>query len=220
MSQELSKLLYKKLPDINLEKNVCVYLHVNSEAQEIFYVGIGVGRRPYCNHRSGRNSEWFDYALSIYFDHYVIILYDNLDYVQASEIERNLIAQIGRKDKGLGTLLNKTDGGSWSEKYAKLNKTRKQRQAAKQILKLEILEKIETEIITKASTKYNNENEFRAKSPYDYNIAMRFGFIDHIPFREKIKRKKLLSVEAEREFNQHVKTLEKVTKFFSFLEVS
>jgi hypothetical protein len=42
MNNELKKLLFKQLPDGNckdfkLEKNICVYLHINPEAQEIFY---------------------------------------------------------------------------------------------------------------------------------------------------------------------------------------
>lgn len=224
MSKELSNLLHNKLPDLELDKNVCVYLHIDPEAQEVFYVGIGVKNRPYAMGK-GRGYEWREYVQSILFDYDVVILYKNLNYIEANCLEKELIAQIGRKDKGLGTLLNKTNGGSWSEKYAKLNKLYKQKQATKQIAKLENFEKIEKEIINEA-TNYYNEKEFYLKNPNDYNVAVRFGFIEIIPFKEIVEKNILLNnirltkdKESIIEFYDHMEIIEKVKKFLSFFEV-
>ena len=90
-------------------ENICVYVHVDPATQDIFYVGIGKSYRPF-NNRS-RSDEWLQYVKSIYFNYDVIVLYYNLSYHEASVIEKQLISQIGRKDKGTGNLLNKSDGG-------------------------------------------------------------------------------------------------------------
>lgn len=139
-----------------LDKNICVYLHINPIAQEIFYVGIGNKERPYLN--SGRNKHWNEYVKSIQNNHIVIIIFLDLTWDEASIIERNLIKQIGRKDKGLGTLLNKSNGGEgnqsvniWTEK----------------------------ELINEA-LKYKTKGEFYLKNRGAYKSAARRGLLEKI----------------------------------------
>jgi hypothetical protein len=90
--------------------NVCVYFHINPAKQEIFYVGIGIKDRPYHNYH--RNSYWKKYTQK--HDYQVIVIHENLTWEEACKLEINYIAQIGREDKGLGTLVNLTDGGDGS----------------------------------------------------------------------------------------------------------
>lgn len=90
--------------------NFCIYFHVNPIKQEIFYVGIGNKKRP-CD-RSGRTEWWKDTVKK--YDYEVIIIYENLTWEEACELEIKYIKQIGRRDKGLGTLVNLTDGGDKS----------------------------------------------------------------------------------------------------------
>lgn len=87
--------------------NNCVYLHVNLDKQEIFYVGIGSEKRPY--DRSDRGIHWKRLTKK---HHYaIIIIHRNLTWQEACDLEKYYIKQIGRKDKDAGTLINYTDGG-------------------------------------------------------------------------------------------------------------
>jgi hypothetical protein len=151
-----------------LDRNICVYLHVNPIAQEIFYVGIGSIKRPLVE--TGRNKYWDEYVKSCEYD--VVIIYTKLSWNKAALLEKQFIKQIGRKDKGLGTLLNRTDGGEgrqgrsvWSEE----------------------------DLITEA-LKYKTRGEFDIKSNGAYKAAYRHGILDEIcshmftaPGRNKFK---------------------------------
>lgn len=88
------------------EDNTCVYFHVNFISQEIFYVGIGNIDRP----NSKRRSNWWHNVVNKY-GYDIIIIHENLSWEEACSLEIKYIAQIGRADKGLGTLVNMTDGG-------------------------------------------------------------------------------------------------------------
>ena len=87
-----------------------VYIHRKETNNEIFYVGIGANeKRPYQKHKSHRNKWW----LNIVNKHgrTVEILEKDLTIEEARESEMALIELIGRKDLGLGPLVNLTDGG-------------------------------------------------------------------------------------------------------------
>jgi hypothetical protein len=216
MSQEseLLKIFYEQSPDIKLEKNVCIYLHVNSVAQEIFYVGLGIKNRPFSKDRS---KKWHEYAQSIHFNYNVIVIYKNLDYGEASEIEKQLIAQIGRKDKGLGTLVNLRDGGGWSKNYSILNIRFKQKKAKEKVLKLTKLEKLENEIINDA-LKYETRIEFLFKNPVNYKIAEKLGIMKNIKFKnETIKEKKIVK-ENQTLQEKNIEALLKVSKYVAEYE--
>lgn len=90
------------------KKNMAVvYQHSNKETKEIFYIGIGNQRRP---HEKGRRGKfWVDYTSK---HCYVVdIIHTDVNWDEAQAIERYLIAFYGRRDLGLGTLVNMTDGG-------------------------------------------------------------------------------------------------------------
>tara|TARA_R110002050_G_scaffold32925_3_gene84300 strand:- start:1753 stop:2304 length:552 start_codon:yes stop_codon:yes gene_type:complete len=89
-----------------------VYMHSNKSTNEVFYVGIGGSKRPYSKRRS---NEWKDIVSENGYD--VNILFDKLSLEEAEEIETSLIKLYGRKDLGLGTLVNKTDGGGGCKGY-------------------------------------------------------------------------------------------------------
>jgi hypothetical protein len=89
------------------EKNVIVYRHVRLDTNEVFYIGIGNEKRPYNKHR--RNKLWKNIVNKT--EYRVDILFDDLTLEQAYEKEKEFIQLYGRKDLGLGTLANLTDGG-------------------------------------------------------------------------------------------------------------
>jgi hypothetical protein len=87
--------------------NNLVYFHINPIKQEIFYVGIGDSKRPY--ETINRNIHWKRTIKKYSYE--IIVLHENLTWEGACKLERFYIAQIGRRDKKLGPLVNMTDGG-------------------------------------------------------------------------------------------------------------
>ena len=86
-----------------------VYIHSKPDG-EIFYVGISNNTaRPYSKTRS----EWWTSVVAKY-GYTVSIIMDNITYEQAKVAEIVLIAMLGRRDRGRGTLVNMTDGGEGS----------------------------------------------------------------------------------------------------------
>ncbi len=96
-----------KLKSIERPKRHYVYVHLKADTLEPFYVGEGQKRRGW--HTHGRSKHWN----SVVRKHGVLVMIAQDDMLEAFafELERNLIARIGRKDKGLGPLVNYTDGG-------------------------------------------------------------------------------------------------------------
>lgn len=86
-----------------------VYLHKRKKNSEVFYIGIGkVNDRAYSKRM--RNRHWqFIVNKDGGFD--VEIIFENISYEEAYIKEKELIKSYGRKDLGLGNLVNFTDGG-------------------------------------------------------------------------------------------------------------
>ena len=107
-----------------------VYKHTRLDTNEVFYIGIG-SQNKYKRAFSliKRNSFWRNITSKTEF--LVEIIQDGLTWEQACEKEKELISKIGRRDLGLGTLVNMTDGGDgtfnvkhsyeWHEKQRKNN---------------------------------------------------------------------------------------------------
>jgi hypothetical protein len=89
--------------------NTCVvYRHIRLDKNEPFYIGISSRkRRPYDKH--GRSSFWWNIINKT--DYRIEILFDNLSWDEACEKEKEFIKLYGRRDLGLGSLINQTDGG-------------------------------------------------------------------------------------------------------------
>jgi hypothetical protein len=85
-----------------------VYEHIRKDTNEVFYVGIGnTDKRAFSKH--GRNKYWKHIVEKVGYS--VNIIINDATYDEAKEIEKYLIAFYGRKDMGLGSLVNMTDGG-------------------------------------------------------------------------------------------------------------
>jgi len=90
--------------------NAYVYQHITKDTKEIFYIGISNAnnlKRAYTNYK--RSIFWKNIVDKHGYN--VEIIYKNLTWEEACNIEINLIKQYGRRDLGLGTLVNLTDGG-------------------------------------------------------------------------------------------------------------
>jgi hypothetical protein len=91
------------------ENNIVVYRHVRLDTNEVFYIGIGNEKRPFVKSKGHRNKWWKHIVDKT--EYQIDILFDNLSWEQAVEKEKEFIQLYGRRDLGLGTLVNMTDGG-------------------------------------------------------------------------------------------------------------
>lgn len=107
-----------------------VYKHTRKDNGEVFYIGIGTQdkyKRAFSLIK--RNNFWKNITNKTEF--LVEIIYDGLSWEDACIKEIELIKHYGRRDLGLGTLVNMTDGGDgtynvkhseeWYEKQRKNN---------------------------------------------------------------------------------------------------
>ncbi len=92
-------------------ENKVGYYHKRLDTGEIFYVGIGTPLRPYED--KNRNNHWNHIVEK--FGYEVILVKENLSWEDACDWEISEIQRIGRRDLGLGTLVNFTDGGEGME---------------------------------------------------------------------------------------------------------
>lgn len=85
----------------------CLYRHIRKDTNTPFYVGIGVStQRAYS--KTHRNAHWKSIVAKS--DYRIDILFDEIEYEEAKEKEREFIALYGRKEDG-GYLCNITLGG-------------------------------------------------------------------------------------------------------------
>ena len=85
-----------------------VYQHIRKDTGDVFYVGIGSEReRAYTKH--SRNAHWNRIVNKVGYE--VEIIYPDLTWNLAKQMEKHLIAAYGRNDLKTGTLVNMTEGG-------------------------------------------------------------------------------------------------------------
>jgi hypothetical protein len=87
------------------------YYHKRLDTGEVFYVGIGTPSRPYEDKH--RNNYWNNIVEKVGYE--VILVEKNLSWDEACEWEKMKIKEIGRRDLGLGPLVNMTDGGEGTQ---------------------------------------------------------------------------------------------------------
>jgi hypothetical protein len=100
-------------------KTCYIYIHRRLDTHEVFYVGRGTRKlrdnptsdsitykRAYCIHST---KHWIN--LTNLTSWRVEILHDLLTWERSIELEKEYIKKYGRRDLGLGTLINLTDGG-------------------------------------------------------------------------------------------------------------
>lgn len=98
-----------------------VYRHRRLDINEIFYIGIGKSKSRAYQIRS-RNEFWKNITNKT--DYSVEIIAENLNVEDAKELECFLIQEYGRKDLGLGQLVNLTDGGDGCINFSDITKNK------------------------------------------------------------------------------------------------
>jgi len=98
-----------------------VYLHIRLDSAEPFYVGKGKDNR--CKVINGRSELWKNIVNKCGYD--IILLEENLTEEDSLKKEIYWIDRIGRKDLGMGTLINMNDGGEGTSGYRHLEQHKK-----------------------------------------------------------------------------------------------
>ena len=71
-----------------------------------------------------------------------IVIYNNLTWGEATNIEKELIVKIGRVDKGLGTLVNRTNGGEGIQRKDRWTFEEIKREALKHTRRSDFFDKV------------------------------------------------------------------------------
>lgn len=141
-----------------------LYFHINSISGEVFYVGIGNIDRPYI--KSKRSKFWNNIVKKYGYD--IIIEETNLSWEKACELEIYWIKRIGRRDLGLGTLVNLTDGGDGTNNVVLTDQTR-QKMSIAQIGKTRLVtddhkKNLSKSLLGKTKTDSHKNNISKSKS--------------------------------------------------------
>ena len=134
-----------------MEKLKVVYLHRKETDNSIFYVGMGNPDRASATH--SRN-KWWNHTYEKY-GLIVDVVADNLSIEDAYELEVFLISELGRKDKGLGNLVNLDDGGEGATGHIPTKEAREKlsKRVSKKVINTETLEVLSSAI--KMQKKYS-----------------------------------------------------------------
>jgi len=99
-----------------------VYQHIRKDTNEVFYIGIGktIARSK---SKVGRNNYWYHIVDKVSYE--IEIIHNNISWEEACELEKFYIKKYGRKDLGLGLLVNMTDGGEGVVNKIVTDETRK-----------------------------------------------------------------------------------------------
>jgi hypothetical protein len=124
-----------------------VYRHIRLDKNEPFYIGVGEKENRAYDKRS-RNRYWKYITKNT--DYRVDILFDDLSWDMAVEKEIELIQLYGRKDLGLGTLVNLTDGGEGQLGRSSWNKGKKTSE--------ETIKKMKNKIVSEETRKKISES--------------------------------------------------------------
>jgi hypothetical protein len=87
-----------------------VYRHIRLDTNKVFYVGIGNDlkyKRSFSKYN--RNKHWHNIVNKTQIE--IEILFDDINYDEAKNKEIEFISLYGRRDLGIGTLVNMTNGG-------------------------------------------------------------------------------------------------------------
>jgi hypothetical protein len=91
-----------------------VYQHIRKDTNQIFYIGIGKNKKR-ATDKTNRNYWWHNIVSK--YGYTVEIIHDGLTEDVAKQYETYYIEKLGRKDLGLGELVNLTDGGEGRKNY-------------------------------------------------------------------------------------------------------
>lgn len=138
----------------------CVYQHRRLDDNTIFYIGIGKDvSRAYS--KKARNKYWKNIVNKV--GYAVDILIDGCSIEQAKMVEVGMIADYGRHDLELGTLVNMTDGGDGTlnhspEVIKSISQKLTGRKLSAEVIENQRLRKIGTHLSKETKLKISNSH--------------------------------------------------------------
>jgi NUMOD3 motif-containing protein len=150
-----------------MENKYCLYFHINSVKNEIFYVGIGTTKRPYQKHR--RNKFWHNIVKK--YNYVVDVVEENLTKDEAIEREKFYINKIGRRDLNKGSLVNMTDGGEGTFGLVPYMKGKKHTDKTKQKMSISRKDRVITQE-TKDKISASHKGIRKGVSPANKGVKM------------------------------------------------
>lgn len=138
-----------------MHSQVLVYQHRRLDTNEVFYVGIASTKdRPY--NKVKRSQQWKN--IENKYGRIVEVICTCETREEACQIERYLIKYYGRRDLGLGNLVNFTDGGEGSINYKHTDESRKKMSEANLNRSEELKEKFKRSFLGK---KHSDETKLK-----------------------------------------------------------
>ena len=175
-----------------------VYRHIRLDTNEPFYIGIGsddIGKFTRAYNKKGRSYSWKDIYYK--FPNKVEIMLDDLTWEDAIKSEIEFIKLYGRKDLGLGTLVNLTDGGEGQFGRKASAQTREKMRKPKSI---------EHSLNIKLSHKYRNYDNLKNKSGAKLGVKKSIEHTKKIREIANSRKIKVLCPELNLIFNSLTET--------------
>jgi len=104
-----------------------VYFHRRKDTNEVFYVGIGKTRARAKSTKS-RSKFWWNIIKKVGYD--IDVVHTKLSWDEAVDYEIKYIKEFGRRDLGLGNLVNMTDGGDGGKGVIQSEESNRKRSVA------------------------------------------------------------------------------------------
>lgn len=193
--------------------NWYVYSHTRLDKNEIFYIGIG-NKPDYkrAHTKFSRNKFWKNIIAKTNYD--VDILFQDLNKNNACQKEIELIAKYGRRNLGLGALVNLTDGGEGvtNLKHSEESKRKMSISAkGKSGISIEEQEKIKTLYLNNRSvTSIERETHHRVET---IDLVLRINGINRVKrnYRNRIEEDLVKKIKVD--IKQGIKRIETLNKY-------
>jgi hypothetical protein len=99
-----------------------LYRHIRKDKDQVFYIGIGTDDNGKYSRAKSKNRNKYWHRIVNNTDYEIEIMLDDITFNEALEKEKEFIQVYGRRDLGLGTLCNLTDGGEGVSNMSKEGK--------------------------------------------------------------------------------------------------
>ncbi len=162
-----------------MENKYYIYFHINPLKNEVFYVGKGHGKRAYCKYK--RSKLWNNIVNK--YSYIIDIVETGLTKEEANLREKFYISKIGRRDLGLGPLVNHTFGGD----------------GGAQIVTKEVKDKISKAL--KGVKKPLRSEEHKI------NISIAKKGIKHKPHSKAARKKMSDSAKGKKKSSEHIRKI-------------
>lgn len=194
-----------------------VYQHIRLDTNEVFYVGVGKEDKR-AHDKRGRNKHWHHIVNKVGYS--IEIIAEGITWEEACQKEKELIEYYGRKDLGLGPLVNMTDGGEGVPgiKRSPFSKEHKQKMANAKIGK-KLSEEHKQKMSLGHKNRFNSGHEYKKNrksqslsKEHKEKISKSLSGRKGIPCSEEHKQKLSNSLKGKKRSEETRRKLSDVNK--------